>query len=250
MVNLARSYSNHLQHSRIARIIRAHSENRRDIRHIVKDMVDWRKVRRLLDLGCGYGWFEEALEAYPELIVGIDCLTENREPFLSATTGKAKETVFQNQRLPSRLVFPDNQFDVIVSAYSLYFFPGVLSEVARVLAGDGAFIVITHSERMLEEGKAFFDFDNLQRIIKSFSAENGEQLLRCYFESIRSLNYPNTLVFSRSEEDDLAAYIDFKKEFISRDCDPLTVKETMVGELRKRGSLQLNKNDKIFVATK
>ncbi|HEX2966486.1 MAG TPA: class I SAM-dependent methyltransferase [Syntrophorhabdaceae bacterium] len=208
------------------------------------------KAKRLLDLGCGYGWFEETLDAQLDLIAGIDCLIENKQPFLSTTAGKAREVVFQNQRLPSKIDFADGYFDVAVCAYSLYFFPDVLPEVSRVLADNGTFIVITHSERMLEEGKAFFNFENLHKIIKSFSAENGEQLLRRNFSKVRALDYPNSLIFNRTEEDDLASYIEFKKEFISRDCDPTAVKQTMIRELRKTGRLQFNKNDRIFFAAK
>ena len=45
-------------------------------------MIEWKNVRRVIDLGCGYGWFEEALEESTDLIVGVDYLVENADPFI------------------------------------------------------------------------------------------------------------------------------------------------------------------------
>ena len=103
---------------------------------------------------------------------------------------------------------------------------------------------------MLEEGKRFFDFRNLRTIIEEFSAENGEAILRKYFQHITSVDYHNSLIFHRGDERDLAFYIDFKREFIKKDADPDLVRETMLQELFRKGEFRLNKNDKIFLVKK
>jgi len=247
VVDITKSYSNQPVHAEVGGIIRAHSENRTDIRIVAKKMIEWKNVRRVIDLGCGYGWFEEVLEESTDLIVGVDYLVENANPFTQNAKKTAKEVIFKTCILPATIDFPSGYFDLVVCAYSLYFFPGVLPEVKRILRGGGTFIVITHSETMLEEGKRFFDFNNLRTVIEEFSAENGEATLRKYFQHITSVDYRNSLIFHRGDERDLAFYIDFKREFIKKDANPELVRETMLQELFRKGEFRLNKNDKIFL---
>jgi SAM-dependent methyltransferase len=250
-VDIAKSYSNQTLHAEVGGIIRALSGNKTDIRIIAKKMIEWKNVRRVIDLGCGYGWFEDALEdANLDLIVGIDYLSENAAPFIHHAKKIAKDVVFKNSALPAAIDFPTGYFNLVICAYSLYFFPDILPEVKRILSDEGSFIVITHSESMLEEGKRFFDFKNLRKIIENFSAENGEALLSKHFRHITSVDYPNSLIFHKGDEKELAEYIDFKREFIKRDADPNLVRETMLGELSKNGEFRLNKNDKIFLVKK
>jgi SAM-dependent methyltransferase len=247
VVDVTKSYSNHTMHAEVGGVIRTHSENQTDIRSIAKRMIEWKKVQRVIDLGCGYGWFEEALEENTELIVGVDYLIENADPFIQNAKKTAKEARFITCRLPSAIDFPSGYFDLVVCAYSLYFFPAILPEVKRILRDGGSFIVITHSETMLEEGKRFFDFRNLRTVIEEFSAENGEAILRKHFQHITSVDYRNSLIFHQGNEKDLALYIDFKREFIGKDADPDLVRETMLQELIAKGEFRLNKNDRIFL---
>jgi SAM-dependent methyltransferase len=247
VVDITKSYSNHPVHAEVGGIIRAHSENKTDIRTVAKKMIEWKNVRRVIDLGCGYGWFEEVLEESTDLIVGVDYLVENANPFIQNAKKTAKEVIFKTSILPATIDFPSGYFDLVICAYALYFFPGVLPEVKRVLCGGGTFIVITHSETMLEEGKQFFEFNNLRTVIEEFSAENGEATLREYFQHISSVDYRNSLIFYRGDERDLAFYIDFKREFIMKDANPELVRETMLKELSRKGEFRLNKNDKIFL---
>jgi len=247
VVDITKSYSNHPLHAKVGSIVRKYSENKTDIRSVAKRMIEWENVRRIIDLGCGYGWFEEALEEGTDLIVGVDYLIENAHPFMQNAKKTAKEAIFKTCTLPAAIDFPSGYFDLVVCAYSLYFFPGILPEVKRILRRGGTLIVITHSERMLEEGKQFFDFKNLRTVIEEFSAENGESILRKHFHDIISVDYHNSLIFHRGEERDLAFYIDFKREFIKQDADPDLVRETMLQELFRKGEFRLNKNDKLFL---
>lgn len=253
-MNIAKSYSDQILHARIGSIIRDHSENKTDIRSIAGKMIEWKNVRRVIDLGCGYGWFEDALmnsiDNKFELIVGIDYLNENADAFLRHAEKISINTGFKKLKLPAHLDFQADYFDLAVCAYSLYFFPDILNEIKRILRKDGIFLVITHSETMLEEGKRFFDFKNLRTIIEKFSAENGESILGKHFTHVTSADYPNSLVFHKGEEKELAEYIDFKREFIKKDADPVVVRETMLNELGRNGIFRLNKNDKIFLVKK
>ncbi|MBA4417462.1 MAG: hypothetical protein C0392_06090 [Syntrophus sp. (in: bacteria)] len=250
MDTVVQSYSNLPVHKVIGELIKNHSENKADIRLVAQKLIDWRAVRTILDCGCGYGWFEKALVGPFDSITGIDCLEENKAEFCEAAGRIAKEVIFRNMFLPAPLDLPADHFDLIASAYSLYFFPEALAEIKRVLRPEGTFLVITHSESMLKEGEQYFNFSNLKKVIQGFSAENGETMLQKHFTRITSIDYDNAIVFNSDESEDLALYIDFKKAFISRDVVPLLVMERMLHLLKTKGRLSFNKNDRIFVAQK
>jgi SAM-dependent methyltransferase len=247
---IATGYADLAFHRRVAEIIREHSENKEDIRAIARGLIDWPRVRAMLDLGCGYGWFEDGLQERVPHILGIDCLEENEAPFLKRAGSAAEKADFLRASVGSRLPVASDGFDLVVSSYSLYFFPEVIPEVKRVLRPEGIFLVITHSESMLEEGEQFFDFRNLRQIIRGFSAENGEEQLKKYFDHLRYVDYRNALLFKDGSDGALASYINFKKEFISKDVDAELVTRTMLAELRTRGFVRLNKDDRVFVARK
>ncbi len=250
MKEIATGYADLAFHRQVAQIIRERSENKEDIRGIAWGLVDWPRVHAMLDLGCGYGWFEEGLQQRVTYILGIDCLAENRIPLLKRAASAADGAEFLQSVISSRIDAADATFDLVVSSYSLYFFPEIIPEVKRVLRAKGLFLVITHSETMLEEGEQFFDFRNLRQVIRGFSAENGEAKLKEHFAQVSYVDYRNALLFTEGSDEDLASYIDFKKEFISKDVDAELVSRTMLGELRTRGFVRLNKDDRLFVATK
>jgi SAM-dependent methyltransferase len=250
MEKIIKSYSDINAHRIIGKLIKKYSENKEDIRETAKKTLNWDRTHTILDLGCGYGWFEDTLHTGFDFILGIDCFNENELEFLKAACRIAKKAIFKHMRLPAPIEMPADYFDLVVSAYSLYFFPEVIPEVKRVLHPEGVFLIVTHSESMLEEGERLFDFKNLRKVIENFSAENGESILRKYFKEVSAVDYFNALVFTKDSGDDLVRYIDFKTEFIARDVSPLLVREKMLGELNARGIAKFNKNDRIFIARK
>ncbi len=250
MREIIHSYSDLDFHRNIGDLIKKHSENKQDIRSTAINLVEWDGIKNILDLGCGYGWFEDGLKGKFNFILGIDCLKENESSFLNSAGKISKTALFRQHVLPCAIEMPDGFFDLVVSAYSLYFFPEEIGEVKRLLNPSGTFISITHSELMLQEGERFFDFTNLRRVINCFSAENGEELLRAHFRDVKYMDYNNAIVFDRHEKKDLAGYIDFKREFISRDADPKKVTAIMLEELEKKGTMRFNKDDRIFLAKK
>jgi SAM-dependent methyltransferase len=248
MTEIVCNYGDVPLHRSIGDLIRRHSENKEDIRNLLRPLIRWERVHSILDLGCGYGWFEETLTGVFDLVHGIDCLAENGPAFLAVAGRLARKAVFERAHLPSTVDSPPRSFDLIVSAYSLYFFPGIMPEVRRLLDPEGFLLIVTHSASMLVEGEKHFDFKNLRKIINNFSAENGEAILRRWFSRVEWVDYTNSLVFTEDDAEDLARYIDFKKEFIARDAPPLAVRENLLGELKREGSLRFNKNDRIFLA--
>ncbi|MEI6152743.1 MAG: class I SAM-dependent methyltransferase [Deltaproteobacteria bacterium] len=250
MREIIHSYSDLDFHRTVGKMIKGHSENKKDIRSIAVNMVNWNGIKSILDLGCGYGWFEDGLCGRFDVVLGVDCLAENESSFLMAARRISKTALFQKRILPCPIDMPDNSFDLVVSAYSLYFFPEEIEEVKRLLRPSGIFLAITHSESMLQEGERFFNFTNLRQVIRGFSAENGEDALKAHFRDVQYIDYRNAIVFCRHEKKDLADYIEFKREFISRDTDPEKVMTMMLDELEKKGIMSFNKDDRIFLAQK
>lgn len=248
MDKIIKSYSDHVFHKKIGILIKRCSKNKEDIRDEIKKIIDLNAYRRLLDLGCGYGWFLESVPDGFDLIVGIDCNDENEEEFINIAKKKAKQAIFKKLLLPSHIDMPSHYFDLITCAYSLYFFPEALSEIKRLLDYKGIFIAITHSKHMLEEGEKFFDFHNLRKLIESFCAENGYDILKHYFNHVEYYDYLNELIFKEDDCWALEQYIDFKRAFIEQDVEPDMVKEKMLNELKEKKTLTFNKNDRIFIA--
>ncbi len=250
MIDAAKSYSDYEIHARAGRIIRDHSENRIDIREVIRRLIPWQTISTMLDLGCGYGWFEDAMEAPVEVIVGVDALEANGPPFLRAARRLGRDVRFVAARLPEELRLKPDRYDLVICCYALYFFPEYIGHMRDLLESSGTFVVATHSSNMLGEAARFFKFTNLRKIIGNFSAENGEEILRRYFDHIRVVDYPNRLVFRTGDEKDLIDYIDFKKDFVKADVDPMLVRDTMLQELSDKGEMRFNKNDRIFVVTR
>ncbi len=251
MGTVIQSYADCSFHREIGALIEQYSENKQDVGILAASLLEAKgDIGTIVDLGCGYGWFEERLKGPYDYILGVDCHSKNEEQFLGAARRIAAKAAFLNILLPAPVPAADESFDVAVAAYSLYFFPQALAETYRLLRRGGSLLVITHSESMMEEGERHFDFRNLRRLIRSFSAENGEAQLRRHFADVQVMDYPNALLFPRGSLVDLEKYIEFKKEFIVRDVEPEKVKEAMAGELATKGEVRLNKNDRIFLATK
>ncbi|HBE45102.1 MAG TPA: hypothetical protein DDW17_06570, partial [Deltaproteobacteria bacterium] len=79
MKNIIKSYADFDIHRKIGALIKKHSENSQDIRDVVNSAINWPHIHTILDLGCGYGWFEERLEGKFDYIMGIDCHPSNEQ---------------------------------------------------------------------------------------------------------------------------------------------------------------------------
>ena len=99
----------------------------------------------ILDVACGTGELERKLVAgHPsQNIVGVDI----SEKMLAAAQNKLKgfENVAFRNGSASNLPFPDNKFDVVVTASAFHYFddpPKFLAEARRVLKPEGKIIIL------------------------------------------------------------------------------------------------------------
>lgn len=263
---LAEAFRNVERHRDAANLIREHSVNRRNIREVALDAVDLRGCRRVLDLGSGFGPFIDVLKgrlAPGTRVTGVDVFDDYGEPFLAA----CREAGFQGSFLKDGVsvieTFPPRVFDLVVCSYSLYFFPERVPDISRTLHAEGTFLAITHDRNNMRElitavkailaelGHPPDEPLPVENILGRFTAENGQALLQPWFDDIRVIDYPNTLVFEAESQPQLLRYFRFKSPFFLHGT-ALTA-ETVARHLEARlGPLErfvLSKNDRIFLCS-
>jgi SAM-dependent methyltransferase len=149
-----------------------------DPREIAFAAIVERAPKRLLDVGCGPGELAERVtrELQTE-VVGLD----QSERMVELTRARGIEAVVGDaQTLP----FADETFDCAVAAWMLYHVPDVpraIAEIARVLSPGGRLVAVTNGVDHLRELRSVL---GVETGASSFSAENGEELLRARFASV------------------------------------------------------------------
>jgi len=146
----------------------------------------------------------------------------------------------------------------VVASYSLYFFPGLVPEVARVVVPGGRFVVITHRETSL---RSLLDVLGLPvaeapqvAALHACSAETAPSVLKPWFGTVEERPYHNELVFERSDLGDLLTYVRFKLPLIIRGFPigsdvPTPVVERAREALDGDGRIVIAKDDSVFVCT-
>ncbi len=255
-------------------IIKQHSSNKMDIRDVALEGLDLTSFKNILELGCGYGFFAEKLQNRlhdQALVTGLDLVENNRDPFLHSVQATGYKGKFINARAESIKEMTSNSYDLVIASYSLYFFPELAGEIARILAPEGIFIAITHSAHTLEEAIRLLplclsrikisipDEFLINRLFRAFSSENGTQLLQQHFPRVSCILYENNLYFNRETVDDCIYYIAkkkhlFYKEVVNRFPDSILDIEACLAEriyktVKEKGFIALNKNDAVFHCT-
>jgi SAM-dependent methyltransferase len=245
-------------HSISKDIIFRHSSNKNDVRSVALEGIDFSKVKSILDLGCGFGFMAEKIieKTTPGTRVsGVDACEQNEKAFLSVFQKAGREAEFLFQEITTTLPFASENFDLAVSSYSLYFFPGIIPDVARMLKKEGTFIVITHSQTSfagLYEAMGIKREDSeIPGLLRQFSSENGEEKLSACFGDIERIDFPNTLSFHEKHFNDLVIYAGFKLPLLLKECDicsllPDVYKRKLLYSLSDKKMIVINKNDAIF----
>ena len=173
----------------------------------------------------GSGLWLRSWPAVPPRTPGcVDAWASNEAPFLEKVAASGRSASFECRQLDSELPWPDRSFDLVVCCYSLYFFVQVLPEVARVLAPDGVFLALTHSERsfvgLLQAAELAEDESTLLALMRRFSAESGREMLGRWFGEVTRIDYRNSLRFQAKDADEFLAYLRFKLPFLIPDSAP------------------------------
>lgn len=170
------------------------------------EKIDFSKVNRLLELGCGNGklWQENNIDL------------RNREIFLSdISEGMVEEVrnklgsdfnciVVDAEKIP----FKDAYFDSIIANHVLFYLNDLnqgLKEISRVLKPNGVLYCSTYgSNHMKEITDIVQSFDsrvNLSNhsLYDVFGLENGESILKEYFISVQRMDYQDSLEITESK---------------------------------------------------
>lgn len=114
--------------------------------------------RRVLDLGCGYGWHcIWAVENGAESVLGVDLSARMLEVARGKIAGDARLSArieYRHGAIES-LEFPENSFDLVLSSLSLHYvadYPAVVEKVRRWLRPGGQFIFTVEHPVFTAEG--------------------------------------------------------------------------------------------------
>lgn len=170
------------------------------------NQIDFSKVYRLLELGCGNGklWQENRIDL------------RNREIFLSDISEGMVEEV--RSKLGSdfncivadaeKIPFKDSYFDTVIANHVLFYLNDLnlgLKEIDRVLKSDGIFYCSTYGKNHMKEiTEIVQNFDsriNLSNrsLYDIFGLENGEDILSKYFSNIQRMDYHDSLEITESK---------------------------------------------------
>ena len=260
------------EHIQTKNIIKEHAINRQDIREVALGSLDLSGMRQVLDLGCGYGFFTEKLRgrlADGAHILGIDLVDrENRAVFLKTVENIGYQGEFIRPQADIIKGMDGSRFDLVIASYSLYFFPHLIADIARVLSPGGVFITVTHSRHSLKEVTELVprcmeimkltppQEITINRLFQSFCMENGEEQLTPFFGKVDRILYKNDLLFSLDRINECIDYLDKKRHLIFKDVmerhpqkmeDVLSSFHKMIFEYAKeRGRVVLTKDDAVF----
>ncbi len=266
----AEVFTDVLAHRQAAEIIRRHSTNREDIRTIALGGLLLGAAKNILDLGCGFGFFTEALkkrvhrDAY---VIGIDIVAGYESFFLEALEKAWLKGEFRSSGADVLKTLADGQFDLILCSYALYFFPEILPQIPRILNPGGTFVTITHrinnmgeligaiQEILVQKGSWTRGQLPIQGIIAGFCDENGLALLKPWFGNTQTIDYPNSLIFRGEEIQALLAYFRYKSPFFlsGMDMEAEAISHLLSSHLRERlgpeDSFVMTKDDTIFICS-
>lgn len=170
------------------------------------NQIDFSRVNRLLELGCGNGklWQENRIDL------------RNREIFLSDISEGMVEEV--RNKLGSdfncivadaeKIPFKDEYFDSIIANHVLFYLNDLnlgLKEISRVLKPNGILYCSTYGKNHMKEiTEIVQNFDsriNLSnhRLYDIFGLENGESILEEYFYNVQRMYYEDSLEITESK---------------------------------------------------
>jgi ubiquinone/menaquinone biosynthesis C-methylase UbiE len=264
-------FRNVQKHRQIEALIRQFSSNKEDIRLTALNQIDLSDCRDVLELGCAFGAFTEALKGrlHPQAaITGLDIVAEYEPFFLEACKRAGYSGTFLSTGVHTIKKYPAASFDLIICSFALYFFVEMIPEIARVLKKDGTFITITHdpcnmqelihiTRRTLKEHHLIADNHLLpiEVIIQQFSAENGAKILRPFFGRIRKSNFKNSLVFQPWDIYFFIDYYQFKSPFflVGTNAEKKNIVNKLLHKLQDIGAVSkvitMCKDDAIFICS-
>ena len=170
---------------------------------------------KVLELGCGNGalWLENLKRVPSEIHILLSDSSEGMvrevQRRLSADQRFSFQTIDMNQ-----IPFPDQSFDLVIANHVLFYSNDLnhtLKEIRRVLKPEGVLAASTYGAKHMKEITELVQEFNpeirlaAENLYDQFGLENGEDILKPYFESVISRRYEDSIEIS--EADPLISYI-------------------------------------------
>ena len=129
--------------------------------HELRKMFPDFKGKRVLDLGCGFGWHSRyAIENGAESVVGVDI----SQKMLKEAKNKTKSEGIKYICMPIEDIdFPDNSFDVVISSLVFHYiqsFEDILNKINLCLSTGGDFVFSVEHPIFTSQGTQDWYYDN------------------------------------------------------------------------------------------
>ena len=255
--NIIEQYKNAKNLNDRIRLHEKYSTNKQGWFNWLFEKIDFSKVNRLLELGCGNGklWQENKIDL------------RNREIFLSDISEGMVEEV--RNKLGSdfncivadaeKIPFKDAYFDSIIANHVLFYLNDLnqgLKEIRRVLKSNGVLYCSTYGSKHMKEitdiVQSFDSRINLSNhsLYDVFGLENGESILKEYFTSVQRMDYQDSLEITESKPliDYIMSCHGNQNEILGPKLNEF--KEYIEEILKKDGKIVVTKEAGLFKCTK
>ncbi|MDE5780322.1 MAG: class I SAM-dependent methyltransferase [Lachnospiraceae bacterium] len=166
---------------------------------------------KILELGCGTGdmWSSKLHLIDQSIELTLTDLSENMVSVAKNTLGEQGHISYGIVNI-EKIPYTDNYFDRVIANMMLYHVPSLdqgLSEVKRILTGDGYFYCATYGENGIMPFIAGLlkEYGITDTTNKNFTLQNGYGILKKYFSNVQRLDYEDSLAVT--DVDDVLDYI-------------------------------------------
>ncbi len=225
------------------------------------DQIQFKKDAKILELGCGNGiLWKSNLQKIPEdAQILLSDFSEGMLGDAKLALGGAAERFEYEVIDAEQIPHPDNSFDAVIANLMLYHVPDrkkAISEISRVLKGDGVLYATTFGLNYMKElSDLVSNYDknancSLEPVARAFGLENGEKQLCESFRDIKLVKYEDGLEVTEAEP--LVNYVlSFTRVKDVIDGDKIIDFEDYVTNiLNEKGKIQIEKKSGMFIAKK
>lgn len=213
---------------------------------------------KILELGCGNGvlWKINKQAIKENWDITLSDFSEGMLQYSKQNINleQIKYEIIDIQDIP----YEDESFDIIIARHMLYHVPDIdkaLSEVKRVLKPHGKLYVSTngkeHMQELIELVKQYdkyIDF-NPSKLVDKFGIENGNEILKGYFNNICAKDFVGQIVVHSAEP--VVSYVTSiisAREFLSKEQELEDFYKYVENEIDKKGSFSITTRAGIFTA--
>lgn len=138
--------------------------------------------KRVLDLGCGFGWHcQYAIEHGAKIVTGVDI----SEKMLAVAKEKTNKNILYICKAIEDVSFNENSFDIVISSLAFHYiksFEGIVKKVSDCLVHSGDFVFSVEHPVFTAYGTQDWYYDENGKILH-FPVDNY------FFEGERNANF-------------------------------------------------------------